>query len=102
MVSSNGGRMRLKCGSLLAYVLVPYLGVVADKTAKKLFARGGVEIDDLDSVLAEPVDAAAEGLALADDHAGEAELPDEARAIPAGGERGGHGHAAIAALLPGV
>src|SRR6185437_10713609 len=87
---------------LLADVFVPDFGVVADEAAKEVFAFVGVEVDHLDAVFAQPIDAAAKCFALADDDAREAELADKARAIPAGRERGGHGHAAIAALASGV
>src|SRR5260370_40838779 len=61
-------------------------------------AFGGVEVDDLDAIFAEPVDAAVEVGGLADDHGGDAELADEAAAIPAGRQGGDHNFFAIAAL----
>ncbi len=43
-----------------ANVLVPNGGIFADKRGEKLDAFGGVEIDDLDAIFPEPIDAPAE------------------------------------------
>src|SRR5260370_30774496 len=65
-------------------------------------AFGGVKVDDLDAVFAEPVDAAVEIDGLADDYSGDAELADEAAAIPARRQRGDHNLVAIGALTAGT
>lgn len=57
---------------------------------------------DLDAVLAEPVNASLEGLALANDDGSESELTNEAGAVPARSERGDHDEATIRALAAGV
>lgn len=88
--------------SVHADVFVPNGRVGGDVGGEEGDAFGGVEVDDLDAELAEPVDAAAEVLALADDETAEAELADEAGAVPAGGEGGDHGDGAVAALAAGA
>ena len=51
----------------------------------------GIDVDDFDVEGAEPVDAALEGAAFADDDARESELTDKAAAVPAGRKSGNHG-----------
>ena len=60
------------------------------------FVRMGVE--DFCAVFAEPVDAAAEINGLADNDGADAELADQAAAIPAGSEGGYHDFVAVSAL----
>jgi len=57
---------------------------------------------DRDAVLAEPMDASLEGLALANDDGSESKLANEAGAVPAGSERGDHDEVTIRALAAGV
>ena len=56
----------------------------------------------MDAEVAEPVLAAGEVDAFADDDGLEAELADEAGAVPAGGEGGDHDEVAVGALAAGV
>ena len=85
-----------------ADIFVPDFGVVADVGGEELDAFLGVEIEDLDAEGAEPIDASLESAGFADDDAREAELTDEAAAIPAGRKRGNHGKRAVAALAAGI
>ena len=72
--------------SLFADIFVPDLGVPCDIFGQHLdtFVRMGVE--DFGAVFTEPIDAALKIHRLADDDGADAELPDEAAAIPAGSE----------------
>jgi len=85
-----------------AYVFVPEGGVGGDVVAHHGNAVGVGEVDDVYAEVAEPVFAAGEVLALADDDGLEAELADEAGAVPAGGEGGDHDEVAVGALAAGV
>src|SRR5258708_36701273 len=80
---------------------VPNGGISADVGGQEVDAFGGVEVDDLDAIFAEPVDAAVEIAGFADDYGGDAELADEAAAIPARRQRGDHNFVAIGALAAG-
>src|SRR5229473_6405846 len=75
---------------LLSDVLVPDFGMLGDEGLEQLAALGVVEVDDVDAVLAQPVEAAGKGAALAHDHRADAELAHQPAAIPARGERGDH------------
>ena len=85
-----------------ADVFVPDGGVGGDVVAHHGDAGEVGEVDDLDAEVAEPVLAAGEVDALAEDDGAEAELADEAGAVPAGGERGDHDEVAVGALAAGV
>src|SRR4051794_17688083 len=82
---------------LLADVLVPDLGMRGDEAGQQLDALGRRQIHDLDAALAKPVDAAGERDRLAHHHLGDAELADEAAAVPARGKRRHHHRVAIGA-----
>src|SRR3546814_12143594 len=60
------------------------------------------QVDDLDAVLAQPLDPAVEVHRLAHNHRADVELPHQAAAVPARGERGDHDGVAIAALAAGL
>jgi hypothetical protein len=81
---------------------VPEGGVGGDVVAHHGDAGGVGEIDDVYAEVAEPVLAAGEVLGFADDDGAEAELADEAGAVPAGGERGDYDEVAVGALAAGV
>ncbi len=88
--------------SVDADVFVPEGGVGGDEVAHHGDAVGVGEVDDLGAVVAEPVLAAGEVDAFADDESAEVELADETGAVPAGGERGDHDEVAVGALAAGV
>lgn len=69
-----------------------------DECAQEFLALRVVEIDDMDAALAEPVDAALEGLGFAHDDGANTELAYEAAAVPARSERCRHDRVAIGAL----
>src|SRR6266849_6927224 len=58
----------------------------------------GVQVDDIDSILAQPIDAAAEIHGLADHYGANAKLADQAAAIPARSQRGRHDFVAVSPL----
>src|SRR5882672_7636933 len=58
-------------------------------------------VEDFGAVFAEPIDAALKIHGLADDDGADAELPDEAAAIPARSESGYHDFVAVGALAAG-
>ena len=82
-------RSRFELG--FADVFVPDGGIFLDVVGEKSDTLLGIDVDDFDVEGAEPVDAALEGAAFADDDARESELADEAAAVPAGRESGNHG-----------
>lgn len=57
---------------------------------------------DLEAIVAQPVNASFECLAFADDDGLEAELADQAGAVPAGPERGDHNELAVGSLASSV
>src|SRR5579862_7138061 len=61
-----------------------------------------VEIEHLHAALAQPAHAALEGTGLTDQYGRNAELQDQAAAVPAGRQRRDHDGVAIAALSPGI
>ena len=87
---------------LLADVFVPDFGVSPDVGGEEADAFVRIKIDDNYAEGAEPVDAALESARFADDDAREAELADQATAIPAGSKGGDHGEFAVAALAASV
>jgi len=87
--------------ALGADVLVPQVGVGGDEVSHQVLAGGVVEHGDLDAGGGEPVVLAGERAGLADDEARDAELPDQAAAVPARRQRGHHGRAAVAGLPAG-
>src|SRR3546814_730213 len=60
------------------------------------------EVNHVDAVLAQPRDPAVEVHRLAHHHRADVELPHQAAAVPARGERGDHDGVAIAALAAGL
>src|SRR5438067_11488448 len=87
-----------QCDSVDADVFVPDSRVGGDETGEEVAAGSRVEVDHFDAILAQPVDPALEGAALADDDAAEAELADQPRAVPAWREGRHHGQVAVAPL----
>src|SRR3546814_2849375 len=76
--------------SILADVLVPHLGVGRDPVAQHLDAALVGQVDDLDAVLAQPLDPAVEVHRLAHHHRADVELPHQAAAVPARGRSEEH------------
>lgn len=74
----------------------------ADETGEQIDAFLAIEVDDVDAVFAEPVDTTLEGAAFADDQCADAELADEAAAVPAGCESGDHDQVAVGGLAAGA
>src|SRR2546430_5303811 len=77
-------------GSVLADVFVPDGGIFFDVGGEQGYTFLKVEVENFDVERAEPIDAALESAAFADDDASESELADEAAAIPAGSEGSDH------------
>ena len=57
-----------------------------------------MQIDDVDTMLAQPVDAALEGDRFAHHHSADIELPHQPAAVPAWRQRGDHDGVLVAAL----
>src|SRR3546814_3350764 len=76
--------------------------VCSSDLAQHLDAALVGQVDDLDAVLAQPLDPAVEVHRLAHHHRADVELPHQAAAVPARGERGDHDGVAIAALAAGL
>jgi len=87
---------------VLSDVLVPDFGMLGDEGVEEFAAFGVVEIDHVNAVLAEPINASREGTAFADHHGSDAELADQAAAVPARSQRGDHDEVAVAALAAGA
>ena len=81
-----------------ADIFIPNGRIFADISGQEVDAFGGMQVDDLNAVLAEPVDPASEVDRLAYDYSGDAELADQSAAIPARRQRGNHDLVAIGAL----
>src|SRR3546814_14496004 len=88
--------------SILADILVPHFGIGRDPVAQHLDAALVGQVDDLDAVLAQPRNPAVEVHRLAHHHGADVELPHQAAAVPARGERGDHDRVAVAALAAGL
>src|SRR5215472_9491259 len=89
-------------GLVFADVFFPEFGMAADEASQEIDAFAGVEVNDGDAILAEPLDATLEVDGFADQHGADAKLADEAAAIPAGRKRGDHDFVAIPALASGA
>ena len=85
-----------------ADVLVPKCGIQADEGSEQVDAFLGMQIDNLHTILTEPVDATGEIDGFAHDDGGNGELADQAAAIPARGESGDHDFVAVGALAAGA
>src|SRR6266849_3747992 len=83
-------------------IFVPNFRMVRNVPGENSNALLGVQVDDIDSILDQPIDAAAEIHGLADNYSGDAKLADEPAAVPAGSERGHHDFVAVAPLPAGV
>src|SRR5688500_4874916 len=81
--------------SIFADVLVPDIRIGTDPFAQHGDAFLVGEVDHVDAVLAQPVDAAAEVHRFAYHHRADVELPHEAAAVPARREGGDHDRVAI-------
>src|SRR5580698_6154988 len=88
--------------SIFADVFIPDVGMCGDIFSEQFAALAAVQIDDLDAVFTEPVEAAGEGAALTHHQCADAELTDKAAAVPAWRERSDHDEIAIAALAAGA
>src|SRR4051812_30195532 len=80
-----------------ADVLVPEVGPGGDEFAHHSHALFGLQINNFDAVLLQPVLPAEEVHRLADDDGADVELPHQPAAKPAGRERGDHDGVAVAA-----
>src|SRR5258708_11451930 len=89
-------------GLVDADIFVPNGGIFADVGGQEVDAFGGVEVDDLDAVFAEPVDGPAEIDGFAGDYGVGGELGGEAAASPARAERSDPQFVAIGALATGA
>jgi hypothetical protein len=87
--------------SLFADIFVPDRWITRNVVCEQLDAFVRVGIEDFGPVFAEPFDAALKIHRLADDYSADAELADEAAAIPTGGEGGHHDFVAVGALAAG-
>src|SRR6266851_5145196 len=83
-------------------IFVPNFRMVRNVPGENSNALLGVQVDDTDSILDQPIDAAAEIYGLADDYSAYAKLADQATAIPARSQRGHHDFIAVAPLPAGV
>jgi biotin carboxylase len=84
--------------SLYADVFMPDFGMGGNVVREHLDAIFGVQVDDVSAILLQPIDAAVKIYGLADNYCPDAELADQATAIPAGRERGNHDFVAVSAL----
>src|SRR5579863_9063619 len=85
-----------------ADVLVPDFGMLGDEGREEVATLLAVEVNDGHAVLAQPVETAGKGAAFAHHDGADAELADQPRAVPAGGEGGDHDDVAVAALPAGA
>src|SRR5579864_5808795 len=77
---------------------MPEDGICRNEFGEHLNAFLTCEIEDGDAICAQPVEAARKVHRIADDNGADAELPNQAAAIPARRERRDHNFVAIAAL----
>src|SRR5512144_498856 len=84
--------------SELADVFVPGLGMRRDVVGEETHALGGLQIHDAHAATPEPFEPAPEVHRLARDDRPDPELPHEAAAVPAGGQRRDHDLVAVALL----
>src|SRR5487761_2238544 len=89
-------------GLLFSDVLIPNFRMTGNEGLEQFAALVAVEVDDVDTVFAQPIDATGEGAAFTDDQGADVKLAHEAAAVPAGGEGGDHHQVAIAALAAGA
>src|SRR3989304_325816 len=87
---------------LLPDILIPDPWIGTNIPTEHLDALGRAQVDDLDAVLAQPLDAAAEIHGFADHDGPDIELAHQAAAVPAGRERRDHDLVAVAALPAGL
>jgi hypothetical protein len=85
-----------------ADVFVPDGGVGKNVSSEHFRAFRVIEVDDVDAMFAEPVEAAGEVSAFADYQGADVELADEAAAIPAWSESGDHDQVAVGTLPAGA
>src|SRR5260370_18946593 len=84
--------------SFFADIFVPDRGVLRDVGRQHVDAFFGAQINDFNTILSQPIDAAAEIHRLPDHHSPNSELSDEAAAIPARRERCDHNLVAVTSL----
>src|SRR6266571_6436292 len=84
--------------SFFADVFVPHRGILRDVGRQHVDAFFGAQVDDFNTILSQPIDAAAEIHRLPDNHGADAELPDQTAAIPARRERCDHNLVAVTSL----
>ena len=81
-----------------APVLVPDFGVLPDVGDEEVGTFRGVEVDDLDTSSAQPVQTSGEVAGFANDDGAEAELADEATTVPARSKSADHDEVAVGSL----
>ena len=92
------GIRRERVGLVDADVFVPDGWIFADVSGQEIDAIGGMQVDDIDAILAKPVDTAAEVDRFSHDYGRNGELADQTAAIPTRRQRGDHDLVAISAL----
>lgn len=92
--------MECEVEASLPHILVPNLRPLSDEAFQQFAALLAIEIDHLNPMLAQPVDAALERPALAHHHRADPELPHQPAAIPARSQRCHHYQVPITALPP--
>src|SRR5688572_1733303 len=85
--------------SLLPDVFIPHFGIFSDVIGQHSYALLRLQINNLDPVSSQPLNASGKILRLSHDHHADLELTDQTAAIPAGSERCYH-HLVPVATLP--
>src|SRR4051812_34869168 len=88
----------MRSWSVFADILFPNRRIFADIFGQHLHTFDRIQIDDYDAIFTKPVHAAAKIDGFAEDDGANAELPNEAAAVPARGQRGSHDFVAVGAL----
>ncbi len=87
-----------RAGLVDADIFIPNGRIFADVSGQEIDAIGGMQVDDVDTIFAKPVDAALEVDRFSDDYGRNAELADQTATIPTRRQRGDHDFVAIGAL----
>jgi hypothetical protein len=84
--------------SRLTYILIPEVRMRVDERGEQTRAFGGVQINDIHTSLAQPVNSATERARLADYDLADPKLHDEPAAVPAWSQRRHHDLVLVPAL----
>lgn len=87
-------------GSLFPDVFFPDFGMLAYIFREQIDTFAGVEVNDFDAILEQPIDSALKVHGLANDDRPDAKLPDQTAAIPARSQRRYHDFVAVGSLAP--